>query len=150
MSRDATREEVQDKAREAGAEGGRPVRGSMAAFVGSLAAGRRVRMERGQKRQQNHVAVNMVAAKPSESEKKSLWDHTYVTDVPQSLVDKLSEAGDNSMRSRFEAMIRGVQDQLCKEIEELDGEGTFKEDAWVRENGGGGISRVLQNGKVGL
>ena len=30
----------------------------------------------------------------------------------------------------------------------MDGEGTFRSDAWVRESGGGGISRVVTGGKV--
>lgn len=30
----------------------------------------------------------------------------------------------------------------------MDGEGKFRADAWVRESGGGGISRVLAGGKV--
>lgn len=40
------------------------------------------------------------------------------------------------------------QAEICSAIEELDGEGKFKEDAWIRESGGGGISRVLAGGKV--
>jgi coproporphyrinogen III oxidase len=47
-------------------------------------------------------------------------------------------------------MIRAGQDSICKALEEADGSGkTFHEDAWVRgADGGGGISRVLQQGKV--
>ena len=56
--------------------------------------------------------------------------------------------GNESMRRKFEAMCRNAQNDICKAIEELDGGGKFKEDAWVRENGGGGISRVLADGKV--
>lgn len=41
-----------------------------------------------------------------------------------------------------------TQAAICKAIEEVDGEGKFREDAWVRESGGGGISRVLSGGKV--
>lgn len=51
------------------------------------------------------------------------------------------------MRTRFEAMIRNAQNSICAEIEALDGT-KFREDAWVREGGGGGISRVVQNGNV--
>ena len=50
--------------------------------------------------------------------------------------------------SRFEAMLRKGQDEICRAIEELDGEAKFRSDAWVRESGGGGLSRVLCNGKV--
>lgn len=40
------------------------------------------------------------------------------------------------------------QASICKAIEEIDGKGKFRSDAWVRENGGGGISRVLAGGDV--
>uniref|UniRef100_A0A7S2ZPF4 coproporphyrinogen oxidase n=1 Tax=Rhodosorus marinus TaxID=101924 RepID=A0A7S2ZPF4_9RHOD len=97
-------------------------------------------------------AVNMVAAdqakSDADSKRGSLWDHQYVTELPESLVTGSGDKDPSSMRARFERMIRKAQDDLCKAIEEVDGEGTFIEDAWVRENGGGGISRVLQKGKV--
>lgn len=51
------------------------------------------------------------------------------------------------MRKRFEVMIRAAQDSICEQVTALDG-ASFHEDAWVRDNGGGGISRVLQNGNV--
>ena len=47
------------------------------------------------------------------------------------------------MRGRFERMIRGIQDQVCAAIEEVDG-CNFRQDAWTRPSGGGGITRVLQ------
>jgi hypothetical protein len=52
-------------------------------------------------------------------------------------------AGACSMRGQFEAMIRKGQDEICAAVEAVDG-GKFREDAWVRPGGGGGISRVLQ------
>lgn len=60
--------------------------------------------------------------------------------------------GDNhslsSVRGRFEKMIRDAQDCVCQAIEAADGGGKFKEDVWSRPGGGGGISRVLQDGAV--
>lgn len=41
-----------------------------------------------------------------------------------------------------------LQDHICKELETLDGAGTFAEDSWKREEGGGGRSRVLKEGKI--
>ncbi|MBD2784995.1 oxygen-dependent coproporphyrinogen oxidase [Xenorhabdus sp. DI] len=41
-----------------------------------------------------------------------------------------------------------LQDHLCKQLEQLDGQSTFMEDDWQREEGGGGRSRVLTKGKV--
>jgi len=51
------------------------------------------------------------------------------------------------MRGKFERMIRGIQDQVCAAIEEVDGT-NFRQDAWTRPSGGGGITRVLQEGNV--
>ncbi|KAF8412637.1 hypothetical protein HHK36_000605 [Tetracentron sinense] len=54
----------------------------------------------------------------------------------------------SSVRARFEKMIRAAQDKVCEAIEAADGGGKFKEDVWSRSGGGGGISRVLQDGGV--
>ncbi|KAF7149829.1 hypothetical protein RHSIM_Rhsim02G0171600 [Rhododendron simsii] len=59
-----------------------------------------------------------------------------------------SDSGNNSVRARFESMIREAQDAVCAAIEAVDGGGKFKEDVWSRPGGGGGISRVLQDGAV--
>ncbi|XP_057954211.1 oxygen-dependent coproporphyrinogen-III oxidase, chloroplastic [Malania oleifera] len=59
-----------------------------------------------------------------------------------------SETGSGSIRGRFEKMIRDAQDSVCSAIEGTDGVGKFKEDVWSRPGGGGGISRVLQDGAV--
>ena len=40
-----------------------------------------------------------------------------------------------------------LQDDICAQLERVDG-GQFVEDAWQREEGGGGRSRVLENGTV--
>ncbi len=41
-----------------------------------------------------------------------------------------------------------LQDSICQGLEQEDGEGKFREDAWQREGGGGGRSRVMSEGKV--
>jgi coproporphyrinogen III oxidase len=51
------------------------------------------------------------------------------------------------MRTRMERLVRETQEQICIALEAVDGT-TFRRDAWQREGGGGGISCVLQNGKV--
>ncbi|WP_020475977.1 oxygen-dependent coproporphyrinogen oxidase [Zavarzinella formosa] len=43
---------------------------------------------------------------------------------------------------------RGLQDRICAGLEQADGEGRFREDTWVRAEGGGGRSRVMENGGV--
>jgi coproporphyrinogen III oxidase len=43
---------------------------------------------------------------------------------------------------------RGLQDQICAALEELDGAEKFREDLWKREGGGGGRTRILTGGEV--
>ncbi|KAF3682128.1 Oxygen-dependent coproporphyrinogen-III oxidase, chloroplastic [Capsicum annuum] len=80
---------------------------------------------------------------------------TPVTQRPYTFLRESDEGGAegsssnaNSVRARFEKMIREVQDSVCTALEEVDGGGKFKEDVWSRPGGGGGISRVLQDGNV--
>uniref|UniRef100_A0A3P9ID73 Oxygen-dependent coproporphyrinogen-III oxidase, mitochondrial n=1 Tax=Oryzias latipes TaxID=8090 RepID=A0A3P9ID73_ORYLA len=51
------------------------------------------------------------------------------------------------MRTKMELLIMETQAEFCKALEEVDG-GTFKVDRWERKEGGGGISCVMQDGKV--
>jgi coproporphyrinogen III oxidase len=44
--------------------------------------------------------------------------------------------------------LHGVQDRICEAFEALDGEQRFQEDAWSRDGGGGGRTRVLTEGRV--
>eukprot|EP00258_Populus_trichocarpa_P020866 XP_024436885.1 coproporphyrinogen-III oxidase 2, chloroplastic isoform X2 [Populus trichocarpa] len=60
----------------------------------------------------------------------------------------LRESEGADVRARFEKMIRDAQDSVCAAIEAVDKGGKFKEDVWSRPGGGGGISRVLQDGAV--
>ncbi len=41
-----------------------------------------------------------------------------------------------------------LQDRICTELEAEDGHGAFSEDAWEREGGGGGRTRVITGGGV--
>ncbi len=41
-----------------------------------------------------------------------------------------------------------LQNQICIALENADGKATFHEDNWQREGGGGGRSRVIQQGNV--
>jgi coproporphyrinogen III oxidase len=52
------------------------------------------------------------------------------------------------MKDRFTAFVRGLQDEICAAIENLDGTAKFQEDHWERPGGGGGLSRVLSEGQV--
>lgn len=50
-------------------------------------------------------------------------------------------------RDRVASYFRDLQDRIVSALEGLDG-GRFREDAWQREGGGGGRSRVLTEGGV--
>lgn len=41
-----------------------------------------------------------------------------------------------------------LQNNICQQLEQLDGHKTFIEDSWDRPGGGGGASRILENGQV--
>jgi coproporphyrinogen III oxidase len=41
-----------------------------------------------------------------------------------------------------------LQEDICRALEAADGNGKFIVDEWQRAGGGGGISRVLENGKI--
>jgi coproporphyrinogen III oxidase len=69
-----------------------------------------------------------------------------VDKIPATLLNKLD--GSHTMRAKFEKLVRHAQDSICAELEKVDGVGKFRADSWVRKSGGGGISRVMQGGKV--
>ena len=41
-----------------------------------------------------------------------------------------------------------LQDSICQQLEQVDGHAVFVEDAWQREQGGGGRTRVISDGAV--
>lgn len=44
--------------------------------------------------------------------------------------------------------LKSLQDSICNALENEDGLAKFKEENWTREEGGGGRSRVIENGQV--
>lgn len=44
--------------------------------------------------------------------------------------------------------LKSLQDDICKALEKEDGQSKFTEENWSREEGGGGRSRVIENGNV--
>jgi coproporphyrinogen III oxidase len=52
------------------------------------------------------------------------------------------------LSTRAADYFRNLQDRICSALEALDGSGRFLEDAWQREGGGGGRTRVLVDGGV--
>jgi len=43
---------------------------------------------------------------------------------------------------------KSLQDSICNALEAEDGKGKFIEDNWIREEGGGGRTRIIQHGNV--
>ncbi|MBW1293999.1 oxygen-dependent coproporphyrinogen oxidase [Aquimarina litoralis] len=52
------------------------------------------------------------------------------------------------MKEKFYQYIQDLQDTITSAVEKIDGKATFKEDLWKREEGGGGRTRVIENGAV--
>ncbi len=53
-----------------------------------------------------------------------------------------------SSRERARGLVLELQEEICNGLEALDGEGRFKEESWERPEGGGGKSRVMQEGQI--
>ncbi|QMS86819.1 oxygen-dependent coproporphyrinogen oxidase [Nostoc edaphicum CCNP1411] len=51
-------------------------------------------------------------------------------------------------KTRVSQLMRQLQDEISQGLQQLDGGGTFQEDAWERPEGGGGRSRVIRDGAV--
>ncbi len=52
------------------------------------------------------------------------------------------------MKDKFYEYIQQLQDSITSKLEELDGTAKFQQDFWEREEGGGGRTRVIENGTV--
>ncbi len=52
------------------------------------------------------------------------------------------------MKNKFYQYIQNLQDTITSKLEAVDGKTTFKEDIWERPEGGGGKTRVIENGNV--
>jgi coproporphyrinogen III oxidase len=52
------------------------------------------------------------------------------------------------MKDKFYAYIQQLQNTITSKLEKVDGLAKFREDLWERPEGGGGRSRVIENGAV--
>lgn len=52
------------------------------------------------------------------------------------------------IKDRAKSFFCDLQDEICRALEELDSRARFREDLWVRDEGGGGRTRVLEDGAV--
>ena len=53
---------------------------------------------------------------------------------------------DRPLRERATDYFAWLQDEICAALEQLDGTSRFREDNWQREGGGGGRTRVIEDG----
>jgi coproporphyrinogen III oxidase len=53
-----------------------------------------------------------------------------------------------TLKDQFYNYIQDLQNTITTKLEAVDGKATFKEDLWKRKEGGGGRTRVIENGNV--
>jgi len=51
-------------------------------------------------------------------------------------------------KEHISAAYQLIQDEICAALEEVDGKAKFEEERWEREGGGGGRTRIIQNGNI--
>ena len=54
---------------------------------------------------------------------------------------------ETGIKQIFIRHIYALQDTICSALEQADGKAVFKEDAWKRPGGGGGLTRIIENGR---
>ncbi|MDG3583255.1 oxygen-dependent coproporphyrinogen oxidase [Galbibacter pacificus] len=52
------------------------------------------------------------------------------------------------MKEKFYQYIQNLQDTITSKLEAIDGKASFQQDLWERAEGGGGRTRVIENGNV--
>ncbi|MBM2845261.1 MAG: coproporphyrinogen oxidase [Bacteroidetes bacterium] len=54
----------------------------------------------------------------------------------------------STLAERARSCFEQLQSEICLALEELDGAGKFTEDTWQRSEGGGGVTKVMEEGAV--
>lgn len=54
----------------------------------------------------------------------------------------------NMLKEEIAEAFRSLQDRICNALEQEDGKAAFHEDLWEHHSGGGGRTRLIQNGNV--
>lgn len=68
--------------------------------------------------------------------------------APVTSLDKLS-SNKEDIKARMELLIMGIQSEVCKSLEEADGQSRFLVEKWSRsKHGGGGVTCVMQDSSV--
>ncbi len=60
----------------------------------------------------------------------------------------MSKEPPKNSREKTKNLLLNLQDNICKGLENIDGKARFTEESWLREEGGGGRSRVLKKGSI--
>jgi coproporphyrinogen III oxidase len=60
----------------------------------------------------------------------------------------MTQHHDRPLPERAAALFRETQDRITHALERLDGAGRFREDGWERPGGGGGRTRILEDGGI--
>lgn len=65
-------------------------------------------------------------------------------------LDTLTQLSDEltTHKTQISTWFQGLQTQICTALEKADGKSKFQTDTWQREGGGGGTSRVIENGNL--
>jgi coproporphyrinogen III oxidase len=53
-----------------------------------------------------------------------------------------------ALKERARTYFETLQKKICKALEEIEGDKKFAEDRWEREGGGGGVTKVMEDGAV--
>jgi coproporphyrinogen III oxidase len=51
-------------------------------------------------------------------------------------------------KEQIAAGYQQIQDDICRALEAVDGKAKFEEEKWERDGGGGGRTRIIQNGNI--
>ncbi|KAF7993944.1 hypothetical protein HCN44_011213 [Aphidius gifuensis] len=70
----------------------------------------------------------------------------FMAEPITSTIDLQKNAGD--MKTKMELLIMKIQSDFCRSLESIEKDEKFKVDRWLRKEGGGGITCVLQDGTV--
>ncbi|XP_062570982.1 oxygen-dependent coproporphyrinogen-III oxidase-like [Saccostrea cucullata] len=89
-----------------------------------------------------HSNSNTVLANSGRKLDSSKWMAEPITDKT------LLEERSSEMKYKMEAMVMRIQSEVCRKLEEIDGDQKFFVDRWTRAEGGGGITCVMKDGLV--
>ncbi|XP_062579025.1 oxygen-dependent coproporphyrinogen-III oxidase-like [Saccostrea cucullata] len=89
-----------------------------------------------------HSNSNTVLANSGRKLDLSKWMAEPITDKT------LLEERSSEMKYKMEAMVMRIQSEVCRKLEEIDGNQKFFVDRWTRAEGGGGITCVMKDGLV--